>query len=384
MVKKTVLDQFVKRGGYDVVKRRRNKKWKNISEASNRTGLSRPTIYSILEKYPEPPSKTVPKYVEEFKESGGYKLLVEKYLKRVSKSTGQNRLRAIIEGWKFLNKKDPVSWNEEDYLKLWNREEWNIPDIGFDENIASAFHIMMKLTKQAHLIEQEEFKGHKHSSGKKKDWFLRDPEIRDTATKHVEPDALLFEFGGTVWGARASAMLGTKVKDISFYDNSLQVFERKMKKKANPYVSKYPPLAFFRLLKRYIEDFNLKPNDPIFPRSYTFYNDALRTVGEQANLKKKLSTHILKHTFVSMGHRHGLSRETIIEMTGTEDQTIKKFYLKVDEKRIRHETQGLELKEKPFWKWIDEDIAPIFEQRYNELVHPELDEPQRLEQPIFT
>lgn len=333
MIKKNVLDRFVKLGGYETVKKKRGK-WKNISLASKRTGLSRPTIYAILEEYPDPPSKTRPKYIDEFEESEGYRLLKEKYQKNVTAGTFQHRVKPIMKAWKFLNKKDPVSWNEQDYLKIWNIEEFNIPEIGFDENIASAFHIMMKLTKQAHLIDQPEFKGHKHPAGKKKLWFMHEPEIKDTALTQLEIDSLLFEFGGICWGARASAMLGVKVKDISFHDRSIQVFEKKMKKKANPYVAKYPPLAFLRLLKQYIEDFSLQPEDTIFPKSYTFYNEALKNAGVKANLKKNLSTHILKHTFVSQGHRHRLSRETIIEMTGTEDQTIKKFYLSVDEKKL--------------------------------------------------
>ena len=45
---------------------------------------------------------------------------------------------------------------------------------------------------------------------------------------------------------------------------------------------------------------------------------------------------------------------------------------------------GTYFKEKPFWKWIDEDIAPVFERRYNELVHPQVEKPQKLEQIIVT
>ncbi|MFX0201202.1 MAG: hypothetical protein ACFFCW_34220 [Candidatus Hodarchaeota archaeon] len=61
VVKKTILDRFVKLGGYETVRRNGNRKWRGILGASKRTGLSRPTIYAILEKYPEPPNKTVPK-----------------------------------------------------------------------------------------------------------------------------------------------------------------------------------------------------------------------------------------------------------------------------------------------------------------------------------
>jgi len=53
MVKESVLDQFVRLGGYDIVQRKEGK-WKNITEASRKTGLSRPTIYRLLVEHPEP------------------------------------------------------------------------------------------------------------------------------------------------------------------------------------------------------------------------------------------------------------------------------------------------------------------------------------------
>jgi len=131
VVKKTVLDKFVKLGGYEIVKRKRSGKWKNVSEAAKRTRLSRPTIYAILADYPEPPSKTKPKYVEEFEESEGYKLLKERYEKRVSSTTFSERVSHIMTAWKRLDKKDPISWTEEDYRKIWNMPQFVKEDIGF-------------------------------------------------------------------------------------------------------------------------------------------------------------------------------------------------------------------------------------------------------------
>lgn len=375
MVKKTVLDQFVKNKGYETVKRKRSGKWKNISEASKRTGLSRPTIYAILKDHPEPPDKTLPKYVEEFKDSEGYRLFKETFEKKLSKQTFEFHVSNLMLAWKKLDKKDPVSWNKKDYLKIWNIDKFIVEGVGFEEHYASSFHKIMELTDNHDL--KHEFKGFKRPSGSKKHWFLHEAEIKATALCHIEADALLFEFAGIVWGARSKAMLGVIVKDIYFEDYTIQVYESKTKQ----FVSKYPPLALFRLLRRYIEDFNLQPEDRLFPRSYTFYNNALAAAGKCSKLKKRLSTHILKHTFVSQGHRHGLSRETVVDLTGTEDRTIKAYYLSLDEKKIRHETQGLERKEKPFWKWVEEDIAPAFEKRYNELMN-QPQEPQVLAAPM--
>jgi integrase len=358
MVKRSIVDKFVRLGGYETVKKKKGK-WKNISLACKRTGISRPTIYAILEEYPDPPSKTRPKYIDEFEKSEGYRLLKEKYQKNVTPGTFQHRVKPIMKAWKFLNKKDPVSWNEQDYLKIWNMEKFIIPEIGFDENIASAFHIMMKLTKQAHLIDQPEFKGHKRPPGRKKEWFLQDQEIIDLCNFIDKPDVLVFDFAGTVWGARSSGMLATKVSDVHFEDYSITVYEPKTRQ----FVSKYPPIPFFMLLKKYVKDFNLQPEDPLFPNSYSYYNTKLQKAGKRAGIRKNVTTHILKHTFVSQGHRHRLTKETIIEMTGTEDQTIKKFYLSISEKKVRHETQGLEWDTISFYEWV-ELLYPYFEQKY--------------------
>lgn len=364
MVKKTMLDRFVKFSGYDIVKRRENGSWKNVSEASKRTGLSRPTIYAILKRYPEQPSKTLPKYVAEFRETEGYRLLKDFYEKKVTKAVFKQRVKDIRTAWKNLDKKDPISWDEQDYVKIWNMKEFIPEDLGkFEEVHAAAFHIMMELTNK-HVLK-EKFKGTGRPRGGKRHWFLTEGDTGKVVPCIFEVDTLMFMYCGELWGARASAMLGTKVKDVHFYDYTIQVFEPK----TDQFVSKYPPIALFRLLKKYIEDFNLQPEDKLFPQSYSHYNTALGDAGKFAKLKKGVSTHILKHTFVSQGHRHRLSRETIVDMTGTEDKTIKLHYLAKDEKKIRHETQGLELEAKPFWQWVEEDIAPMFEQRYDELVY---------------
>lgn len=358
-MKKDTLDRFVRLGGYAIVKQKKGK-WKNISLASKKTGLSRQTIYTILKNHPQPPSKTKPKYVEEFEESEGYKLLKDLYEKTVAPRTFKHRLSHIMDAWKALNKKDPISWSESDFKKIWNMEQFMAEGIGFEEHYASSFHVLMKLIDRHDLIPK--FRGHKQPAGKKKHWFLHDPEIITMIPCFNEIDTMLFTYSGMVWGARASAMLGVKVKDIYFEDHTVQIYEPKTKQ----YVSKYPPISLFRLLKRYIKDFNLKPEDKIFPRSYDHYNQRLAEVGKCANLKKTLSTHILKHTFVSQGHRHGLSRETVVDMTGTEDRTIKRYYLSLDEKKIRHETQGLELDVIPFHVWV-EGLHAYFEKRYGQL-----------------
>ena len=78
-------------------------------------------------------------------------------------------------------------------------------------------------------------------------------------------------------------------------------------------------------------DLDLAPKDNLFPRGYDFHFRRLRSAGRRAKLKKVISTHILKHTFVTQASRHGVSAENIVDQTGTELRTLEKFYRAKDE-----------------------------------------------------
>jgi integrase len=359
VVKKNVLDRFVKFGGYGIVKRKRtNGKWKNVSMAAKRTGLSRPTIYALLKHYPELPNKTLPKYVEEFRQSEGYRRVKMLYEKTLSRGEWNTTVYDIRKAWKYLNKKDPISWTEEDFRKIWNWHEFLDPLAGgFEVHHATKFHRLMRAINRHDLLSK--FKSKKRQTGSKKQWFLRGEEIIRLISKIETADTLLFSYAGLVCGARASAMLHTKVQDINFEDYAIQVYEPKTKQ----YVAKYPPICFFILLEKYIKDFNLRLNDKLFSNSYGYYNKALREAGKRAGIMKTITTHILKHTFISQGYRHGLSRETVVEQTGTEDRTIKLYYLSLEEKKVRHEMQGIKYDSIPFYEWV-QSLHPHFEQKY--------------------
>ena len=54
MVRKSLLDKFTRLGGYQIVEKTEDGKWKNIAEASRKTGISRPAIGRLLSEHPEP------------------------------------------------------------------------------------------------------------------------------------------------------------------------------------------------------------------------------------------------------------------------------------------------------------------------------------------
>ena len=75
-VRESKLDKFMRLGGYETVRQVKRGKfkgqWRNISEASRKTGISRPTIYNILKQYPEKPNKIKPKYLDRLEDREGY------------------------------------------------------------------------------------------------------------------------------------------------------------------------------------------------------------------------------------------------------------------------------------------------------------------------
>lgn len=367
-VKKSTLDTFVKRGGYEEVKySKRKKKWRGISGASKRTGLARPTIYLILAQHPEAPDKTKPKYVATFEESQGYKLLNKMFGKKLSASEWSQTVKDVRDAWLFLggsstNKLDPVSWGEKEFTQIWSWEKFIDPLArGFEEHHGTKFHRLMRAIGRHDLLAK--FPSKKRPAGLKKQWFLHDPDIIALMDHINTPDGIIYILRGVCEGARSSALIETQVKDIDFVDHTIQVFESKTRQ----YVLKYPPNVIFQLLARYVKDNNLKPDDRLCPSSYTTYNKALRNAGQLAKLGKTLSTHILKHTFVTQASRHGVSAETIEAQTGTDWKTLKNYYRAGDEKKIRHELQGAEYDVEPFNVWV-ERLAPVFEHRYDQLL----------------
>lgn len=366
------IEHFVKMGGYDIVRkitRGKNKgKFRNISEAARRTGISRPTIYAILEKYPEKPSKTKPKYVDKLEDSEGYKRLEQMFEKRISSSAWSQTKSVLRRAFKILGyNKDPMTWTEEDYRILWAAEMFHSDECkGINKPFAIALRRVMRATDNHNLLAK--FKFNNPPEGKKKQWFMHDDDIIKEIN-HIEAvDVLMFFFTGIGVGARSSALIGkdkqhgVMPKDVDTIDDVLMVYEPKVQS----YVLKFPPKALVRMLDQYITDFKISNGQKLFPNSYTYYKDALLEAGKKAGLRKKITTHILKHTFVTQANRHGCSAETIVHQTGTELRCLEKFYRATNENKLRHEMQGRKHNFKPFPEWISE-LSYYVRARYNQL-----------------
>jgi len=357
-VRKSVLDKFVRLGGYEIVKNVKGK-WKNISEASRKTGISRPTIYLILKTYPERPDKTLPKYVKEWEDSQALVVLTEKFQRRDFFKTLVSTIR---EGFVFLGNKDPVTWTEKDYQTIWNSEKFLDQQTGWIKYGKSVdFRRCMRATGRTDLLEKFETKS--RTAGAKKLWYLEDSEIVALAPELPTCDMVVQTLRGITEGARHQALCTTTPNKIQEAEKVLMVYESKV----DTWVEKIHTDPVMNLICRYIKDFNIKGDQKLHELSYTSYLDKLKDAGVRAGIKKKVTTHIFKHTFVSQAHKHGVSGEVVGEQCNTELRTLQKFYRASDEKKKRHELRGEEYDVMPFNEWVEKIIYPAFEQRYNEL-----------------
>jgi hypothetical protein len=93
----------------------------------------------------------------------------------------------------------------------------------------------------------------------------------------------------------------------------------------------------------------------------------LQRAGRNAGLTDTISTHIIKHSFVSQASFHGVSLDIISKQTGTEESTLKKFYRAEDVRRVRHELRGEEYGIISFPEWIEKTLHPHFVARYKEI-----------------
>ena len=366
-VRESKLEKFVRLGGYETVRKINRGKfkgqWRNLSEASRKTGISRPTVYKILEVHPEKPNKVKPKYLDRLEDSIGYRRFIEQYGIKLDRNHLQQNSRYMRIAFKMLGNKTPETWTEEDYKKLWyTREFFSEECRGIDKIIGVYFRRVMRATDRFDLLEK--FKYQAPPEGKKKQWFLHDDEIKALVNVIEEKETLLLLFVGISVGARHQALNELRVRDVDFSDKVFQVYESK----TSDYVLKFPPYAVFDLLKTYVTDLDLASEDNLFPRGYDFHLRRLRSAGRRAKLKKRVSTHILKHTFVTQASRHGVSAENIVDQTGTELRTLEKFYRAKDEAKLRHEMQGTEYKAIPFHEWIG-TLSHYFKARYRELKH---------------
>jgi integrase len=354
---------------YEIATKDEKGEWRGTAEVARLAGVGEQTVRRFFKEFPEPPKKGEYKYVAKFEdedEHEGYKLFKQAQGNDPKFKTWKSILR---RAWNKLNQVDMKDWGKEEYAQLFNepppkgfmlKEFRGEPFAGVPESTATALHHLIRATgKESYLAL---FKGKKYPKGGKREWFLEDEDIISLTTKIVDNETLLVTLLGINCGGRMSSLKKPVPQNINWKDAIISMYEPKREE----YVERVLLDEVLSLFRRYIEDYNIQPSELLFTQEYDFYLNRMKAAGKDAKIPKTVSTHILKHTFVTQAHRHGVSAETIVEQTGTDWATLKTFYRAIDEKKRRHEIRGEEYEVVPFNVWLGR-LVPYFEKAYERI-----------------
>jgi hypothetical protein len=254
-IKEGTLKRFITTNGFEVAKEH------GITAAARASGLSRPTVYAILQEYKKQPTLRPLIDEEQWQECEGAKLFLAKHRNRIK--TWKKSYRTGFVSWLLLGKKEPAKWTLDDYRKLWNYE-------GFIDSVtkrirdteAFSLRLWMRTFEKNDIIKLEEFsrRGLKRPKSRKT-WFLEDKDFIELIKKTQRHDLLEFEDVGFNSGGRAGSVLGVRPLDCNFEKNIILMFESKI----NDYLPRFINEGCMRRLKKYIQDYNVAPDKPLFP-----------------------------------------------------------------------------------------------------------------------
>ncbi len=351
-----------------------------VTKAAEKFSVSRQTIYNVLEQHPTSPrrqprvKKLEPSYIDEWETSSTVRDFTEskKNIQKTSQYLAVGR-----EAWRILNKKDPTTWDEEDYKLLWGHERFVVPETGLISfNNAVAIRQWMVFAKYITLTKDPYFttKKLKRAPGRKlTHWIQSEQQFIEVINAIQYPDTLIMFNLGIQCGGRFSSFKGTKHKgrikgglkpeDIMYANSTIKMYESK----TEDIVEREFLGPTLENLRRYIMHFDFKGGQYIFPNTLAMINDDLKQAGEKARIPFDLTTHVgMKHTFASFAANHGVSLEIISLQTGTDPGTLLKFYAGIGRKKVRHELLGEPYKE-PDWHVSMLKLQPIIAARFNQI-----------------
>jgi integrase len=235
----------------------------------------------------------------------------------------------------------------------------------------------MRVMGKANLCTLEEFttKGLKRPKGARKQWFLEDDELARLIEAIDRRDLLVAFVVSLLSGGRASSVMkssrpktkGIRPMDVANRNSGILMFESKRQE----YVLRLFHPTVIELVNRYIDDFHIKANEPLF-YDYGTMRKALKETASRGKVSKIVdmrgSWHITKHTFVSQGAYHGLSLEVLGEQTGTDTNTLNEYYAGIKEKKMRLELLGEKVEIEPFHVWSLRVIINPALRRYERLL----------------
>lgn len=133
---------------------------------------------------------------------------------------------------------------------------------------------------------------------------------------------------------------------------------------------------FAKLFQQYINDFYPTKEDQdcyLFPNSHNYYENEFKRISLKAGITfsqeiqhQWVSPHALKRTCASLMVEHRLNVDIIERITHTDWATLKIFYAKASSEAMKT-AFGKPSNAKPWHQWLDEDLYPIIQRKYDDL-----------------
>jgi len=264
-------------------------------------------------------------------------------------------------------KKPPEQWTKKDFQEIYKHPDFIDPMTGKCQfNKGSQLRMIMELLGHKDWTT-ERWADSKHGApkrpkGRKLTHYINDEQTYRVIDCISDLDTLVYAKIQMECGARFSAMRRIRPSDIDDKLNIINFYEPKVQKP----VPRYFQPETIQILKDYIRYRGIKSDERIFQHEMSYYNKHLREAGKKAGLPFKLTTHILKHTFVSQAGYHLVPMQIVSAQSGTDPNTLKEFYAGLEQKAFQHYIQGIKIDIKPYDEWLKE-LQPIWRYRYDYL-----------------
>jgi len=354
-------------------------------------GISRPTLYEGLKKYPTAVIKKYAEY-EDFYDIPE----IQKFIK----VAGKGKTKLLLKCWLALDRKSPMNWTSEDLAILRKHPELIDPLTGFIKYNTMIVVRKFLRTNKPDLYQKEEknllyTKKLKRPKGSKRNWFLTTDELNKFLSVIDDLEFLTQTTCQVKWGCRHSALRHdtftvSKIDRLPKPDGNIvgvaHIFEPKTGKPWEKIIDEETMYA----LKTYVATNNIILTDKLFPHSLSWYNDRMKKYGMKAGLckykvvrsgkrkAKKLkyvsgipfSSHLLRHTFAFICSINDVPLEETADLGGWEDiNTLKDFYYFVPPEKLRNRFKSINWK-----KHTPRDKLTLIKTRQEPLTAEELKE----------
>lgn len=371
-------------------------KWRGVGKAAKEFGVSRQTItLSWLTEHPTDPQRQTrvkimkPKIVAEFEKTQAYEIIQGHEFAKDIQNT-------LFQGWKFLGKVDPVTWNHSHYKILRQRTYNNelnplykhkTSDIGSEHatNLRRFLRHYRPENKDDCIDVLKNVK--KRPAGARIEWYLDAEEIIPLIHVTERLDVLMYEMVELESGARPGAICygkdskGHPLPKDTWYTPSMinkkrNIIRRWENKKKN-YARAKHQTAHIELLERYIADMGINKDELIFPFSSRVYSNKIQEYGQKAEIelfnKKGSGAYIMRHTFATQALEHDVSIEVVAEIGGWKTtDVIRDYYAGLKESKIDREILDKKTEGVLTWReWISQ-FTPYFKAKYEEIIREKL------------